>query len=113
MAEIVEKPKSFNATAKDIARRFFRHENAVLAAILVIIIAMLAVISKGRTVTVGNISNIWLQSSIRGIAAVGELFVVLVGGIDIAVGGIALLTCLLYTSPSPRDQRGSRMPSSA
>ena len=26
--------------------------------------------------------------------------------------GVAVL-CLLYTSPSPRDQRGSRMPSSA
>ena len=26
---------------------------------------------------------------------------------------IWLSTCLLYTSPSPRDQRGSRMPSSA
>ena len=25
----------------------------------------------------------------------------------------ALESCLLYTSPSPRDQRGSRMPSSA
>ena len=25
----------------------------------------------------------------------------------------AMLACLLYTSPSPRDQRGSRMPSSA
>ena len=25
----------------------------------------------------------------------------------------AIITCLLYTSPSPRDQRGSRMPSSA
>ena len=25
----------------------------------------------------------------------------------------ACLSCLLYTSPSPRDQRGSRMPSSA
>ena len=24
-----------------------------------------------------------------------------------------LYSCLLYTSPSPRDQRGSRMPSSA
>ena len=24
-----------------------------------------------------------------------------------------IMTCLLYTSPSPRDQRGSRMPSSA
>ena len=31
-------------------------------------------------------------------------------------GGVAALVdfvCLLYTSPSPRDQRGSRMPSSA
>ena len=27
--------------------------------------------------------------------------------------GQALGYCLLYTSPSPRDQRGSRMPSSA
>ena len=26
---------------------------------------------------------------------------------------IEVLSCLLYTSPSPRDQRGSRMPSSA
>ena len=27
--------------------------------------------------------------------------------------GPYIITCLLYTSPSPRDQRGSRMPSSA
>ena len=27
--------------------------------------------------------------------------------------GCGYQTCLLYTSPSPRDQRGSRMPSSA
>ena len=27
--------------------------------------------------------------------------------------GLSAHTCLLYTSPSPRDQRGSRMPSSA
>ena len=26
---------------------------------------------------------------------------------------LIISTCLLYTSPSPRDQRGSRMPSSA
>ena len=28
-------------------------------------------------------------------------------------GGSLFKGCLLYTSPSPRDQRGSRMPSSA
>ena len=27
--------------------------------------------------------------------------------------GAGHVSCLLYTSPSPRDQRGSRMPSSA
>ena len=27
--------------------------------------------------------------------------------------GFLFSICLLYTSPSPRDQRGSRMPSSA
>ena len=31
----------------------------------------------------------------------------------IPTGSITVNTCLLYTSPSPRDQRGSRMPSSA
>ena len=35
--------------------------------------------------------------------------------IDAALDGSSMITipCLLYTSPSPRDQRGSRMPSSA
>ena len=34
---------------------------------------------------------------------------------EVDVEGIEPMTsvCLLYTSPSPRDQRGSRMPSSA
>ena len=32
---------------------------------------------------------------------------------DVSISNIYDITCLLYTSPSPRDQRGSRMPSSA
>ena len=39
------------------------------------------------------------------------LYTVLVEGDDI--NDPISDTCLLYTSPSPRDQRGSRMPSSA
>ena len=31
----------------------------------------------------------------------------------VMLGDDGHLDCLLYTSPSPRDQRGSRMPSSA
>ena len=35
------------------------------------------------------------------------------GMLDSKPGMELLVPCLLYTSPSPRDQRGSRMPSSA
>ena len=34
-------------------------------------------------------------------------------GMDLSLLVDGLRACLLYTSPSPRDQRGSRMPSSA
>ena len=33
--------------------------------------------------------------------------------LELSSGSELLNSCLLYTSPSPRDQRGSRMPSSA
>ena len=33
--------------------------------------------------------------------------------VEIKTGSTPIACCLLYTSPSPRDQRGSRMPSSA
>ena len=33
--------------------------------------------------------------------------------IGLGLEGAGVIICLLYTSPSPRDQRGSRMPSSA
>ena len=33
--------------------------------------------------------------------------------LDLLDDGSFVEVCLLYTSPSPRDQRGSRMPSSA
>ena len=51
--------------------------------------------------------------------AVGqEALVVISGTANVVRDGQSITTvgpstCLLYTSPSPRDQRGSRMPSSA
>ena len=47
---------------------------------------------------------------------IGEALGVMLG-VDANVGGVGIamlfLVCLLYTSPSPRDMRRSRMPSSA
>ena len=38
---------------------------------------------------------------------------VMKAAIDVLKSGVDIKTCLLYTSPSPRDKRQSRMPSSA
>ena len=54
-------------------------------------------------------------SRLRDKEAVGKLFTQLGPRFKDRPGGYTriLKCCLLYTSPSPRDQRGSRMPSSA
>ena len=53
---------------------------------------------------------IYLRATFRSIGAVG---IALVVALIAAIIWVLVDNCLLYTSPSPRDQRGSRMPSSA
>ena len=43
----------------------------------------------------------------------GGIIFLLLGLLALAIDFSKAYNCLLYTSPSPRDQRGSRMPSSA
>jgi putative xylitol transport system permease protein len=76
-------------------RRLSRHQNAVLAIILAAIIATLGGLTHGGTLTASNVRNIWIQSSTRGIAAVGQLFVILTAGIDLSVGGMAMLSAIV------------------
>ena len=54
-----------------------------------------------------------LSSSIRIMKESGAHAVKLEGGAEIIESVERILTCLLYTSPSPRDAESSRMPSSA
>ena len=66
-----------------------------------------------------------LSSLVVGVTSIGDITKVgRMGGraatyyltttmIAIGIGLVLVNICLLYTSPSPRDQRGSRMPSSA
>ena len=59
--------------------------------------------------------------SLNPMVAEGETIIYLPGGAELAIQGDEtkysltdhLQTCLLYTSPSPRDRTRSRMPSSA
>jgi len=95
VAEIVEKPKSLTAVARERAQRVFRHENAALTFVLIGVIFGMAGVSRGATLSVGNMMNILLQSAMRGIAAVGQGMVILTAGIDVSVGGNAQMCLIL------------------
>ena len=76
-------------------------------------------IKIGDTLPEGTLAE-FIESETEGCALGPNTFNVqdLVKGKKIAIFGLPgaytpTCSCLLYTSPSPRDQRGSRMPSSA
>ena len=81
-----------------------------LAALIITTSAALAVDYSGKTVTLwipfkaGGGSDAWAR-------AIGPAFSKNLPGNPTVV--VKNVTCLLYTSPSPRDKRQSRMPSSA
>ena len=50
---------------------------------------------------------------VRATGICGTDLEILDGSMPYYTRGLVFYPCLLYTSPSPRDQRGSRMPSSA
>jgi len=93
-----ERNQPTESRAKSVARRVFEHENAVLSIILVVIIVVLGIITNGLSASPTNIKNILIQSSVRGVAAMGQLFVILTGGIDLSVGGIAIFSSVLGAS---------------
>ena len=87
-----EKDQPTKSKARKVARHIISNENAVLGLILVVLVAIFAVLSKGMNLTQRNVLGVLVQSSVRGIAAMGQTFVILTGGIDLSQGSIALLT---------------------
>lgn len=86
---------SEQAEIKKLIKTILKHENAVLVLILVALIGTLAVITGGLTISKENLVNIALQSSSRGVASIGQAFVILTAGIDVSVGGVGLLLATL------------------
>jgi ribose/xylose/arabinose/galactoside ABC-type transport system permease subunit len=96
--EIIGAPNTLKSEVKKRARSIFQNESAALVIILVAMVAVFAVLSKGFVVTKDNVLNVLVQSSVRGVAAIGQSFVILTGGIDLSVGGVALVSIALGAS---------------
>lgn len=78
------------AEVRRYSAKVVKGEIFTLVAILVGLMAVMAFLTHGLTISPSNLRNILIQSSIVGVAAVGEAFVLLTAGIDVSVEGIAI-----------------------
>jgi ribose/xylose/arabinose/galactoside ABC-type transport system permease subunit len=83
------------AGARGVAGRVFRHENATLGIILAAVVAAMAIATGGKAVAVRNMKMVLVETATMGICAIGQAFVILTGGIDLSVAGIAFGTSAL------------------
>jgi ribose/xylose/arabinose/galactoside ABC-type transport system permease subunit len=75
-----------------------RHEEVfTLAVVLFGLMAIMSVATGGDTINPTNLRNILIECSVRGIVALGESFVLLTGGIDVSVGGLAIFVAVVGT----------------
>ena len=96
MAEVTE--RRGRGTARDIARRVFRYENATLGIMLAAITGALAVATGGKSIAVRNMKMVVVEGATMGVGAIGQLFVILTAGIDLSVAGMAFGTSALGSS---------------
>ena len=73
----------------------FKKENVVLGILLVSLVAGFAVMTGGALISIDGVNTVLTQSSIRGLAAIGQAFVVLTGNIDLSLYGIGILATLI------------------
>jgi ribose/xylose/arabinose/galactoside ABC-type transport system permease subunit len=96
MAEVVERRE--RGTARDIARRVLRQENATLGIILASLMGIFAVVTGGKSIAVRNMKMVVVEGATMGVGAIGQLFVMLTAGIDLSVAGMAFGTSALGAS---------------
>ena len=99
----MEQLENFLTQTREQTPRLLEHGFNVIAAFVILILAWVVARILRRKIRKPTFGPDNLDATLRPVIASAVFYVIIAMAIY----------CLLYTSPSPRDQRGSRMPSSA
>ncbi len=72
----------------------FNERNLLL--IFAVLVVLLTIVTKGKFLSFGNITNLLRQTSINGVVALAMLFVIITGGIDLSVGALVGLSGMVF-----------------
>ena len=105
-----EKARDFRGTMIKLIKYLSVYRNSILIVVLFAAISTVFTIIGPKIL--GQAITKLFEGSIAQLTGTGSIDFDAIGKILLTVAGL-YLTCLLYTSPSPRDRTRSRMPSSA
>ncbi|MCB1494351.1 MAG: ABC transporter permease [Bauldia sp.] len=76
-------------------KRILANENTVRLMILLTLVVLFGILTDGASTSLSNLTNVLVQSAIRGIAACGQALVIMSAGLDLAVSGIVSVSLML------------------
>lgn len=65
MSDMAGRQETAGSHTRDVARRVLKHENAILGLVLIVLVAVVGVLSKGLSVRPANAVNILVQRVLR------------------------------------------------
>lgn len=83
------------STGRSVLRRLLQVDEIGVLGALVVLIALLSVLAGDKFLTTQNFINVSRQASYVGIMAVGMVFVIAMGDIDLSVGSIWMLSSVM------------------
>jgi ribose/xylose/arabinose/galactoside ABC-type transport system permease subunit len=89
------RPDNLKKNPREVAVNIIKNEHAALGFVLVALISIIGALTGGKTTSITNVKQVLVQSSIVGVAAIGQAFVILTAGIDLSVGGIGFFAAVL------------------
>lgn len=94
------------SSSKTIMKRFvsFARQNS-MALVLFSLLIIFSIASKGVFLTPNNLVTILFQTSIVGVIALGQMLVIVSGGIDLSVASTAILVAILMGGTSSLKQQ--------
>jgi ribose/xylose/arabinose/galactoside ABC-type transport system permease subunit len=79
-----------------------RAASAVRIGLVVLVLLVLGTLLSSDFLTVTNLRNLLNQTSILGVLALAQFFVVLIGGFDLSVAAVLALSSVIVATLAPR-----------
>ncbi|MGI6726752.1 MAG: ABC transporter permease [Christensenellales bacterium] len=79
-------------------QRFVKYNRPGMAAVIALCLLIITIVINPKSLNVNTIGSILVQTMLLSFAAIGQTMVVISGGVDLSVGAVMSMSCIITTS---------------